>query len=305
MFKSKLLRVVLAIVFLFGAVLVPFQSNSSYAGEGKKVLVYITRPEAEGFERGGFDVLETYETFSLFSVNPSEEEVLQIRNIEYEEVPNIDKIFYGNQVFTSDGAKNMMYPEEVSAKMGALPNEGLFLLQFVGPVKPEWVDYVETQGIVVYSPLQYSAYLVKATQKQMASIKSLSFVRTMGQVPGYLKVDSELLLNEGLDNANVLVTTNELFDIERFANIANLRKDQYIYYTEGNGGRIRIFDFPIASLSILYTNVNVLFIEKLVEDTIDNQYAAQILNIRDSSDAVILPDGNTGLHQLIIDQCLH
>ncbi|MCK5848637.1 MAG: S8 family serine peptidase [Caldisericia bacterium] len=298
MFKSKLLRVVLAIVFSFGAVLVPFQSNSSYAGEGKKVLVYITRPEAEGFQRGGFDVIEIYETFSLFSVNPSEEEVLKIRNVDYEVVKNINKIFYGNQTFTSDGAKNMLYPEEVSSKMGTLQNEGLFLLQFVGPVKAEWVDYIESLGIVVYSPLQYSAYLVKATKKQMSSVKALSFVRTMGQVPGYLKVASELI-DCDTENADIFVATNEIFDINEFVHVANIRKDQYVYYKEGNLGRIKIFDFPIASLPVLYSNVNVLSIEKLFEDTINNEYAAQVLNIRSSVNAVLLPDGNTGLHQIV------
>ncbi len=191
MFKGKLLHVMLAIVLFVGSVFFSVHPNSSYAGEGKKVIVYVERAVAEDFKRGGFDVLEMYETFSLFNVTPTEEEILKVRNIQYTETPDIDKIFYGGFVFTSDGAKNMVYPTEVSKHL-SMSDEGLFLLQFTGTVKPEWTLAVQSQGMKSFPIAILSAYLVKTTREKMPSIKSLPFVRTMGQVPGFLKVSQDL-----------------------------------------------------------------------------------------------------------------
>lgn len=298
MFKGKLLHVMLAIVLFVGSVFFSVHPNSSYAGEGKKVIVYVERAVAEDFKRGGFDVLEMYETFSLFNVTPTEEEILKVRNIQYTETPDIDKIFYGGFVFTSDGAKNMVYPSEVSKHLSTMSDEGLFLLQFTGPVKPEWTLAVQSQGIEIISPLQYSAYLVKTTREKMPSIKSLPFVRTMGQVPGFLKVSQDLQ-NHTSEAANIVATTSETFNILRFLEMANVKEGEYHYYVSFGRGHLHVFHFPLSKLNLLYTDSNVLYIEEMVENTISNQYAAQVIKVRDSANNINLPEGNIGDHQVV------
>ncbi|MDD4614837.1 MAG: S8 family serine peptidase, partial [Caldisericia bacterium] len=298
MFKGRLLHVMLAIVFFMGSVFFSVHPTSIYAGEGKKVIVYVERAVAEDFQRGGFDVLEMYETFSLFNVTPTEEEILKVRNIHYTETPDIDKIYYGGYVFTSDGAKNMVYPSEVSAQLGTMADEGLFLLQFTGPVKPEWILSLEKQGIEMHSPLQYSAYLVKATRKMMPGIKSLPFVRTMGQVPGFLKVSQDLR-KQTTQEADIIATTTETFNILRFLEMANVKENEFHFYISFNKGHLHLFHFPLSKLNLLYTDMDVLFVEEMVENTISNQYAAQVIDVRDASNVNNLPEGNIGEHQVV------
>jgi hypothetical protein len=298
MFKGKLLHVMLAIVFLLGSIFFSVRSDSIYAGEGKKVIVYVERAVAEDFQRGGFDVLEMYEAFSLFNVTPTEEEILKVRNIHFTETPNIDKIFYGGFVFTSDGAKNMVYPPEVKAHLSTMADEGLFLLQFTGPVKPEWIVSVETQGIEIHSPLQYSAYLVKATRKMMPGIKSLPFVRTMGQVPGFLKVADDLR-KQTIQVANIVATTTETFNINRFLEMANVKENEFHFYISLQKGHLHLFDFPLSKLNLLYTDMDVLFVEEMIENTILNQNAAQVIEVRDASNSNLLPEDNIGEHQIV------
>lgn len=298
MFKGKLLHVMLAIVLFAGSIFFSVHPNSSYAGEGKKVIVYVERAVAEDFKRGGFDVLEMYETFSLFNVTPTEEEILKVRNILYTEAPDIDKIFYGGFVFTSDGAKNMVYPPEVSKHLSTMSHEGLFLLQFTGPVKPEWVDVVEKQGIKIYSSLQYSAYLVKSNREKMSSIKSLPFVRTMGQVPGFLKVSQDLQ-NHASEATNIVATTTETFNVLRFLEIADVKEGEYLFHVSFGNGHLELFQFPLSKLNLLYTDTNVIYIEEMVENMISNQYAAQVIKVRDSANNIDLPDNNVGDHQIV------
>ncbi|HXK51024.1 MAG TPA: S8 family serine peptidase [Caldisericia bacterium] len=298
MFKGKLLHVMLAIVLFVGSVFFSVHPNSSYAGEGKKVIVYVERAVAEDFKRGGFDVLEMYESFSLFNVTPTEEEILKVRNIQYTETPDIDKIFYGGFVFTSDGAKNMIYPSEVKKHLSTMSNEGLFLLQFTGPVKPEWTLAVRSQGIEIISPLHYSSYLVRTTREKIPSIKSLPFVRTMGQVPGFLKVSQDLQ-NHALEAASIVATTTETFNINRFLDMSNVKEGEYHYYVSFGRGHLHVFHFPLSKLNLLYTDSSVFYIEEMVENTVNNQYAAQVIKVRDSANNINLPEGNIGDHQVV------
>lgn len=89
---------------------------------------------------------------------------------------------------------------------------GLRLVQFIGPIKAEWLAGLETAGL---RPLQYyphNAYLVWGTAAQARSAESLDYVRWQGDVHPAYKINSDLFGRSGLiQNLDVMFYNNDSF----------------------------------------------------------------------------------------------
>ncbi|MEW6127374.1 MAG: S8 family serine peptidase [Acidobacteriota bacterium] len=110
--------------------------------------------------------------------------------------------------------------------------DGLFLVQMVGPVKADWFDLLDsTTEVISYVP--NNAYLIRANSEQMAQVKTLatatnSFIQWIGDYkPGY-KVAPELALDSEQEvYATVqLVNSNKLEkQIRKLAALANIEQE--------------------------------------------------------------------------------
>ena len=71
------------------------------------------------------------------------------------------------------------------------------IVQFIGPIKSEWVNAVESTGVELRDYTESYAYIGRMTDEQVAAIKALPFVGWVGQYEPAYKIQSELLTMAG------------------------------------------------------------------------------------------------------------
>lgn len=67
-----------------------------------------------------------------------------------------------------------------------------YLVQFIGPIKPEWLQAVEKAGGILREPLPSFAYVVELSDAAYEAVKNLDFVRWIGYFEPNLRVSPDL-----------------------------------------------------------------------------------------------------------------
>jgi len=294
MVKKQLLRIMLVFLFLFGSFFAPLKGTTLAAG-GKHVVVYETDTALiETFKRSGFDILEVYDAFFLAEVTEEQETILQRKNISYVEIKDIMDIRYANYIFHPDSGKNLIYPEEIKQKI-SMPQDGqlgFFLLQFIGPVKAEWITEIEAMDVDFYYPLPYSAYLVRTTPAISQQIKSIRFVRGFGIIPSFLKAGHGLLSESLPSKVTLSLTTDPAIQLESFFKSIFFIPEKYTFSVSGRIGFLRVQDFPSMLIKTVYQHQDIVSLDLVPENKVMNAEAAQILEVRDPYENLV-----TGLNE--------
>lgn len=300
MVKKQLLRIMLVFLFLFGSFFAPMKGTSLAFGN-KHVLVYETNATLiETFKRSGFNVLEVYDTYFLAEVTEDQEMVLEKKGISYVEVKDILDIRYANYLFHPDAGKNLVYPDEVSRRLSSVADDqkGYFLLQFIGPVKSEWISALEELQVDFFYPLPYSAYLVRTTTLMAKQVQNIRYVRAIGRVPNLLKASTALLSEALPPSIPVTINTDPHINVTKFFEYLQYSPKQYYFNQGSKVGFLRIIDFPAMFVRNTYEHVDVVAIDIVNEKKVLNAEAAQIVQIRDSYDATF-GDLNEGDNQIV------
>ncbi len=72
-----------------------------------------------------------------------------------------------------------------------------YLIQLKGPILKEWKDELQSRGLIIYAYWPNYAYLVKMSEEQLLTTKSLPFVRWVGIFQPAYKINKELLNTRG------------------------------------------------------------------------------------------------------------
>lgn len=72
------------------------------------------------------------------------------------------------------------------------PGPHHYIVQFIGPIKSAWLAKVRATGAVPRAPHESFSHIIRATQKQLAAISALPFVRWAGHLPFADRVGSEV-----------------------------------------------------------------------------------------------------------------
>ncbi len=183
MFKSKILKVFYGLVtawFICG--LLPLQSLAETgptaqaqngAGPGRKVLVDSQDSALlAGLSGRGGVLLQDYGSFSLWRVSPQERLALVGRD-DVTSRDEFDRILLrGRPLQTGVGVA----PADVPAplKQNLFESAGMRLVQFVGPVKEEWLNRLRQAGIQLVSYMPYNAYVVWGDAARLKLVQSLA-----------------------------------------------------------------------------------------------------------------------------------
>lgn len=87
------------------------------------------------------------------------------------------------------------------------PGPHHYLVQFVGPIKEEWLNEVRKAGGLTREPHVAFSYVVCANEKTLAHIASLPYVRWVGHLPHSERIAPSVLTHAGRNAADV---TSEL-----------------------------------------------------------------------------------------------
>jgi hypothetical protein len=146
-------------------------------------------------EKGGGEIVQEYETqtvayFLTESLKSLADRAVQLA-VEIRVRDDFDQIFLPDGII--DARKGVAgslpgLPQSPPYKKG---ESGVYLLQFAGPILPEWEKQVQSLGVKPVQYIPYNAYLVAATPDEMASAEKLPFVQLVDTLHVALKVHPE------------------------------------------------------------------------------------------------------------------
>lgn len=167
---TSLCAILVVVVCLDGSAQ-PGGDPSSYRSPGPRHKVQVDTPDdAKSMEAAGGDLVADYGTFKLYDVPAEPGKNVSVagklrddHNIIYLHDLALDTRSTRAAELKSRGDK------AASGKGGRM----LHLVQFAGPVKPEWLAELEKTGVRVIQYLANNAYVVYGTPQQIAAVRQL------------------------------------------------------------------------------------------------------------------------------------
>jgi hypothetical protein len=162
-----------------------------------------------------------------------------------------------------------------------------FLVQFIGPIKTEWLDALQASGAAIIGYTPNYTYIVRMDPALLDSLKGMRAVQWVGQYhPAYrMPVEAELKQAETQDG--LLALTVRLFEGEDentlLNNLAAQGAQVIGFSSETHQARVWIAPEQIASLAAV---PGVYLLEAYVAPTLDNEKAGQVMhtfNVRSAS----------------------
>ena len=120
---------------------------------------------AASLREGGARLVADYGAYQLFEAAPA---VLDEAGVE--------DVTYQARIELHAGFVDSRRAEARTARARALPERGrrLHLVQFAGPVRPEWLEALEKTGVRVVDYIPHNAYLVYGDRRALAAVQLLA-----------------------------------------------------------------------------------------------------------------------------------
>ncbi len=145
---------------------------------GDEIWALVHHPAENVAEEFDVDVAEHYDSFLL--VRADEEQISDMKSADY----NLQVLKDRTQIHLNDWSFDTEEGlPEVPEGLRTKPQDGqpsYFLLQFIGPVKSDWLDDVQERGIEFLEYVPNYTYVVRGTVEQMSQIDHLSQVQWYG-----------------------------------------------------------------------------------------------------------------------------
>ena len=121
------------------------------------------------------ELVADYGSFQLFAIDPAHrQQITQSHNVQLVEEMN-SLLFDSYRIDTQNGNLKDLFNQHDS--QGA----GLHLIQFVGPVKQEWLDLVQVNGAQLIHYVANNGYLVWADEQSQQQLSNLTGTRSVLQ----------------------------------------------------------------------------------------------------------------------------
>lgn len=151
------------------------------------VLIYATQRQRKRLVKEGIDVLTEYEDYVLARVTGAQAERLQASGYEVE-VYSFDVPFKGAAAETQAAVPEGPPP----AYFG--PGYHYYLVDFIGPVKREWLDEVVAHGARVHEPVPPASYIIALDEASYAWITTVPrYVRWVMHYTAEMRLPSDLV----------------------------------------------------------------------------------------------------------------
>ncbi len=145
-----------------------------------------------------------YGSFVWVEMTVAQAAALQQAGVPYEPQPHATRIGLGNFSFDTRRGEPAI-PKSQRARLVS-GEAGFFLVQFVGPIRDEWLENLERSGLLALQYVPQNTYLVWATSAQVQLIRTSPPVRWIGVFHPAYKTAPSLVTQTGLiENVNVLI----------------------------------------------------------------------------------------------------
>lgn len=157
----------------------------SYRSPGNRHKVEVTDAQvAREIESNGGRLVGDYGSFKVFDVSSEQAENLKQRNKgNYRDEDNVVMLNAGDIDTTTDQA--------LALQVASAPKRGkqMHLVQFPGPIKPDWYNALVRTGVKVVSYIPSNAYLVYGNEASIRRVKRMTGARGLLQWSGDYRDD--------------------------------------------------------------------------------------------------------------------
>jgi serine protease AprX len=170
-------------------------NESGWVGVDRVLKVFVAGAQQDELAER-YNALARYDAFVVVDVPEADAREISDRFL-VEDITDQYLIPLGGEVNVSIDASvpritsrgtTVAHPAYTGAKRLA-PGPHNYLVQFIGPIKPEWLDAVRRAGGEVVDTYSGFTVVVRATQQQIASIAGLPEVRWAGHLPTAARLD--------------------------------------------------------------------------------------------------------------------
>ncbi|OIO39245.1 MAG: hypothetical protein AUJ75_01560 [Candidatus Omnitrophica bacterium CG1_02_49_10] len=171
-------------------------------GEKEKALVYRDRRDEEmRFKELGIPIIEEYKNYYLLEASPEEEAEMEAKELRLRRLPRANLIELGDAPFDpleGKGPRAAGLNRRLKGKFFSFAGRRkvLYLVQFIGPIKKEWLDELKDAGIKLVSATPNFAYTVYGPQRTMLEAEEKPFVRSTYPYSPQLKLERALRLQD-------------------------------------------------------------------------------------------------------------
>ncbi len=140
----------------------------------------------------GFHVAESYERFVLAELTPQDQARAIRDGFEVVRMPERTVVGRGAFFFDTQSGEPSV-PETLAIGLDEYVDYHTYVVQFIGPIKGEWVGALSSHGIEVLDYLPAFSYIASIQPSQLEFVRSLSFVRWVGIYQPAYKLSPALL----------------------------------------------------------------------------------------------------------------
>ncbi|MGQ9491957.1 MAG: S8 family serine peptidase [Anaerolineae bacterium] len=170
------------------------------------VLIYANARQRARLAKQGISVLTEYEDYVLARADDEQLVALQARGFEveiYEAAPAPGGLQpVGTRSITAAGAAEETPPAGIVGPPPAAygPGRHYYLVDFIGPIKSEWLDELQAHGIVLHEPMPPAGYIVALDQPAYDWLaQGLPYVRSLIHYSPEMRMSPELMDAIGAD----------------------------------------------------------------------------------------------------------
>ncbi len=190
--RKPITTAILAALVGAGGVLAPSYDVLATAPSSSGVVKALVPKGVIGKNQPGAQLLEDYGSFALYRVDQNALRAAQAASSRTQTDSEADSLLFTAHPF--DTQRDTLTAPAPFALASAGP--GLQIVQFVGPVKQQWLDAMAAHGIVPVHYVANSGYIVWADQAALAQLSNLrnttSWLQYNAPFHGFLKVDTRL-----------------------------------------------------------------------------------------------------------------
>ena len=157
-------------------------------------IIYISKRQQRTIKSQVSAVLTAYPDSVLVEVTAQQLDQLTADGYLVEVLDGINEINVGGELVDTSIAP-LAIPKTVAGARGVHKTDDFphhFLVQFIGPIKPEWLQAVEKAGGILREPLPSYAYVVELSDMAYEAVRNLDFVRWVGYFEPILRVSPDL-----------------------------------------------------------------------------------------------------------------
>src|SRR5829696_5873936 len=164
--------------------------------EKGKIKVFATKEQQDKLE-SNFDIQASYDSFVIGEASEKQLEEIQ-KEFPVEKITDFNKIQLPNTVIDTSFARisekgiastHPSYTHTKKLKKG----KHHYIVQFVGPIKQEWLNKIKKEGGIICEPFPNYSYVIEMDEDILRNVKNMEFVNWMGHYDPQYRISSKVM----------------------------------------------------------------------------------------------------------------